>query len=381
MTPRHHLRRAEGRDRRAPTPACRTQLQRIARFALEQPHDLALGTVAAVAEATEVQPSAMIRFANALGYRRLLARCSSCSASHLVERSAQLPRAHRADAPQQRNGAARAGRRAAPVRRRLDRRAAPARGARRARPTCTPRCSLLAGAPRIHVLAQRRAFPVACYLAYALSQLELRTHLLDGVGGMLRESAARASRRATCCWSASFRNYSPEVIEAAPTATRRGVAGDRHHRQPALAAEAGRRCLLRARRRLDPPVPLAGRAAVPGAGAGGQHRPPAGRAAARRPRRSGRARQRSARADERARRSTSSAWAAPRSTSTASRSAAGSRTCARFAKYLGGSPANTAVGVARLGPQAGDAHARRRRAQRPLRARDARRRRRRRRAT
>ena len=42
-----------------------------------------------------------------------------------------------------------------------------------------------------------------------------------------------------------------------------------------------------------------------------------------------------------------------------------------FARYLGGSPANTAVGVARLGPEAGDAHPRRRRAQRPLRARDA----------
>ena len=48
-------------------PDMSKQLQRIARFALEKPHDLALGTVAAVAEATEVQPSAMIRFANALG--------------------------------------------------------------------------------------------------------------------------------------------------------------------------------------------------------------------------------------------------------------------------------------------------------------------------
>ncbi|MBW8722230.1 MAG: MurR/RpiR family transcriptional regulator, partial [Polaromonas sp.] len=49
-------------------PDMSKQLQRIARFALEQPNDLALGTVATVAEATEVQPSAMIRFANALGY-------------------------------------------------------------------------------------------------------------------------------------------------------------------------------------------------------------------------------------------------------------------------------------------------------------------------
>ena len=45
-----------------------------------------------------------------------------------------------------------------------------------------------------------------------------------------------------------------------------------------------------------------------------------------------------------------------------------------FAKYLGGSPANTAVGASRLGLKCRDAHARGRRAQRPLRARDARRR-------
>ena len=53
-------------------PDMSKQLQRIARFALEQPNELALGTVATVAEATEVQPSAMIRFANALGYGCLL---------------------------------------------------------------------------------------------------------------------------------------------------------------------------------------------------------------------------------------------------------------------------------------------------------------------
>ena len=49
-------------------PGMSKQLQRIARFALEKPNDLALGTVATLADATEVQPSAMIRFANSLGY-------------------------------------------------------------------------------------------------------------------------------------------------------------------------------------------------------------------------------------------------------------------------------------------------------------------------
>src|SRR6188474_3835578 len=68
-------------------PDMSKQLQRIARYALEKPHDLALGTVAAAAEATEVQPSAMIRFANALGYGGF-SEMQQVFRGHLVERSA-----------------------------------------------------------------------------------------------------------------------------------------------------------------------------------------------------------------------------------------------------------------------------------------------------
>ena len=81
---------------------------------------------------------------------------------------------------------------------------------------------LLARAGRIHVLAQRRAFPVACYLSYALAQLELPVLLLDGVGGMVRDQA-RAIRPGDVLLAVSFRNYSPDVIELAADAWRRGV--------------------------------------------------------------------------------------------------------------------------------------------------------------
>jgi DNA-binding MurR/RpiR family transcriptional regulator len=130
---------------------------------------------------------------------------------------------------------------------------------------------LLAGAARIHVLAQRRAFPVACYIAYALNQLELRTHLLDGAGGMLNESL-RAIAPEDVLVVASFRNYSPEVIAAAA-----------HHARgvPVLAITDGSLSPLKAAANLFRPgrrfvasVPVAGRPALPGAGAGGQHRAP-----------------------------------------------------------------------------------------------------------
>ena len=189
-----------------------------------KPHDLALGTVAAVAEATEVQPSAMIRFANALGYRRLLATCSRCSASHLVERGAPLPRAHRPAAPQAAAGARAPGGVLHQLRRRVGRRAAPARGARRPGAPATRRCELhrrraahprAGAAPRLsgRLLPRLRARPARAARPPARRR---RRHAA--------RAAARHRRAATCCWSASFRNYSPDVVEIAagvPRARRR----------------------------------------------------------------------------------------------------------------------------------------------------------------
>jgi DNA-binding MurR/RpiR family transcriptional regulator len=197
------------------------QLQRIARFAMDKPHELALGTVAAVAEATEVQPSAMIRFANALGYRGF-SDMQQVFRGHLVERSGS----YRERIDQLRRAGANGGRKPAGVLHQLVGEA----GAELAHleehiPEADLRAAvkLLAGADRIHVLAQRRAFPVAAYLAYALAQLELRTHLLDGAGGMLRDSLRNVAP-ADVLIVASFHSYSPEVVEAAQECAGRGVA-------------------------------------------------------------------------------------------------------------------------------------------------------------
>lgn len=202
-------------------PDMSKQLQRIARFALEKPHDLALGTVAAVAEQTEVQPSAMIRFANHLGYRGF-SDMQQVFRGHLVERSASYRerfdhlRRKQSSGPRAPAGVlhqlvsdsvAELGHLEESIRER-DLQAA---------------VDLIAGADRIHVLAQRRAFPVAGYLAYALGQLELKTHLLDDAGGMLRQSL-RSIANDDVLLVASFRNDSPEVVEAADACAKRGVS-------------------------------------------------------------------------------------------------------------------------------------------------------------
>jgi DNA-binding MurR/RpiR family transcriptional regulator len=205
-------------------PRLSPQQQQLGRFALERPDEMALGTVAAVAEAAGVQPSALIRFANALGFggfselqQPLRARLLHRSASYRE----RIDALHREAAPRAAAAQGEAGV--------LQRFVAEA-GAELAqleehvpRFTLAAGATLLAGAARVHVLAQRRAFPVAAYLTYALGQLEIPTQLLDGMGGMLAGSLRRIGKRELLL-VASFRPYSPEVVAAAADAQQRGVA-------------------------------------------------------------------------------------------------------------------------------------------------------------
>jgi DNA-binding MurR/RpiR family transcriptional regulator len=202
-------------------PGMSKQLQHIARFALEQPNELALGTVAVLANAMEVQPSAMIRFANALGFSGF-SEMQQVFRGHLLQRSGSYRERIDQIRRKQTNGA----RAPASVLHQLVSESVAELGhleenIRQA--DLKAAVNLIARAPRIHVLAQRRAFPVAGYLAYALSQLELRTHLLDGTGGMLRESLASMAPGDVLI-AASFRHYSPEVISAAASASKLGVS-------------------------------------------------------------------------------------------------------------------------------------------------------------
>jgi DNA-binding MurR/RpiR family transcriptional regulator len=216
VTTHHELKDLIGRT----YPNMSKQLQRIARFALEQPNELALGTVAGLAVATEVQPSAVIRFANALGYKGF-SEMQQVFRGHLLERSDS----YRERIVKIRSKESSSARAPAGVLHELvsDSVVELSQLEETILPTdMKAAIKLISHAPRIFVLAQRRAFPVASYLAYALSQLELRTHLLDGSGGMLRESL-RAMSKGDVLLAASFRNYSPDVIDFANQARALGV--------------------------------------------------------------------------------------------------------------------------------------------------------------
>ncbi len=204
-------------------PRLSPQLQHLGRFALERPDEMALGTVAAVAEAAGVQPSALVRFAQALGFAGF-GELQQPLRARLLQRSASYR--ERIDALQR--GAAVPSKEAPRKDGVLERFVGDARAELDHLQENVPRATLQAGAAliaaatQVHVLAQRRAFPVAAYLAYALGQLELSTQLLDGMGGMLGDRL-RLIKPKQLLIVASFRPYSPEVVAAAADVHQRGI--------------------------------------------------------------------------------------------------------------------------------------------------------------
>ena len=197
-------------------PGMSPQLQRIATFALEHPQDMALDTVATLARGVGVQPSAVVRFAQALGYDGF-SDLQRVFRGRLVERSNHSPglrnyreriEAFRADQPRSGPAGVLAQFVADGIAslEQLHEHVAPADMAAAVRD--------ISAARTIYVLGHRRSFPVAYYLAYALTQLELRTQLLDSVGGMLRDPAQLIGGKDALI-VVSFKNYTPEVIEVA----------------------------------------------------------------------------------------------------------------------------------------------------------------------
>ncbi len=203
-------------------PELKGQLKRIAEFAVENPNEIALKTVAQVAEDIGVQPSSMVRFAKALGYdgfsdvqqvfRTRLIDASSSYAERIRSARRESPATDGAIGPN-------------PVLADfVDQGISALENLRLSTPPekIAQAIEILAGAKDIYLLAQRRAFPVAIYLRYALPRLEQRCVLLDGIGGLLNYQASLATREDAII-AVSFRPYSPSVVEIVTERSETGV--------------------------------------------------------------------------------------------------------------------------------------------------------------
>lgn len=193
------------------------RLAQVARFALDHPDQMALSTVAELAAAASVQPSTLVRFAQSLGYSGF-SELQQVFRSRLRdrwpdyrERLARVKDESGVEPARILDGFIEAATRSLAQ---LGRAIIPAE--------FEAASGLIGGARCVYILGQRRAFPAAAYLAYALGKLDLPALLLDNIGGMLDLQAARMGAEDVLL-AISFAPYTPSTIEIAERAAARGV--------------------------------------------------------------------------------------------------------------------------------------------------------------
>ena len=197
-------------------------MRQIAEFVLDHPNDVALGTVAEVADKTGAQPSAIVRFARAVGFNGFT-EMQQVFRSRLVEGVAPSYKARLARMRSDEKSAL--GRKPAAVLARF------VDEAHSALDTLTQSISesdlaaaiaLLDKARDIYLLGLGGSYPVVAHLAYVLRKLGRRVVVLDGIGGSIGEqSHAATAEDALICLS--FRNYYPDTARLFPELVARGV--------------------------------------------------------------------------------------------------------------------------------------------------------------
>lgn len=187
------------------------RLQRIARHILDEPNDLAFETLAVAAERSKVQPSTIVRFAQAFGFSGASPMQRLVREGLLREdRSlgyAERIRQHRyavsgdVEGPRQLLSEFVEGNILALQN--LNH----ALGLRE----LSEAIDLLERAGTVFVAGFRRSFPVATYLAYLLAQTDKRTVLVDGLAG-LQMQQIRALDANDIIVAISFAPYSAETV-------------------------------------------------------------------------------------------------------------------------------------------------------------------------
>ena len=196
------------------------QLQRIAHFVIDHPNELALETITTLAQRAEVQPSSIVRFAQAMGFDGF-STMQQVFRTRLIESSPSYRERIKTLRTQRGTDVtglsavlsdfAEQGIASLEVLR-----------SETSSEALTQAVAILAKAGGIYLVAQRRSFPVVFYMSYALARLERRCHLVDGVGGLLREQIGLATPDDAIV-AVSFRSYAPDVIASVTEMRAKGV--------------------------------------------------------------------------------------------------------------------------------------------------------------
>jgi len=199
------------------------RLKQVAKYVLDHPNDIALQTLAVIANRCKVQPSTIVRFAKTFGYAgasdiqklfrdEILTLTPSSSYSERIrqysERSGSLGR----QSPHEL------------MREFADNNILALRHLQEVvRPADLERALEMIGrAAAVYIIGLRRSFPVAAYLAYALRHVDKRAYLIDGVAGMLGEQASIVESKDLLI-AVSFHPYARETAEVVAASRARGA--------------------------------------------------------------------------------------------------------------------------------------------------------------
>jgi DNA-binding MurR/RpiR family transcriptional regulator len=193
------------------------RLLQVADFALRHPEEMALGTAASIAARALVQPSTVVRFAQALGYKGF-SELQKIFRARIRDRWPEAPERLRrlqsgeSDAPASDLDGFIAAAQSSLARLHE---AMPAGEIGRA-------ARLLSRARTVYVLGTRRSYPIVDYLGYAFATLGVSALAVDSMSGLARERAALAEPE-DAVLAVSFTPYAPATGELAGAAVRRGV--------------------------------------------------------------------------------------------------------------------------------------------------------------
>ena len=199
------------------------RLQQIARYALDEPHALAIETLSIIADRANVQPSAIVRFAKEFGFDGA-SQMQRLFRDELIQGNPSIGYGERV-----RHFSELSSRRK--IARASDVLAEFVEGgilALRNLPETVSEeqlrqaIALIDKATTVYVVGFRRAFPVAAYLAYLLQQVNKRTLFVDGVGA-LNPLQVKTARSSDLLIAISFHPYAEETIQAARSAADAGA--------------------------------------------------------------------------------------------------------------------------------------------------------------
>lgn len=206
------------------------RLRQCADYIVQNMNDVAFATVAEISERADVQPSAVMRFCQVMGFggysdMQKLVRLNiqpkmpvySERIQNLRDRGDDSPTAILAEFVE-------AGRQS------LEQLSATVNAA-----SLEQAVDTLAQAQLIHIMGLRRAYPVASYLSYAFEKLNIPS-VLHGGGGRLAHT--ESMRDGDVLIAITFAPYSPETLQLADEARRRGLPVIVMSDSPAVPMEA-----------------------------------------------------------------------------------------------------------------------------------------------